>query len=140
MKETRSLEEKFCLVSTEADKAKDKIEVLEAELEVEKVDRLKVEEDVAIKQKTLADELEHYLFFLIRISKQSFNQGIRQTTFYHGVPIDDSSYDEEKDVIDGKLVSVGGDEEEDEVEGQGENLDRPINVVEHSLKELFDPL
>jgi len=36
------------------------------------------------------------------------------------VPVDDNRYDVDKDVMNGKLISIGGDDE-DEIEGQGEN-------------------
>jgi len=41
-----SLDEKYRQVNTEANKAKNKVAALEAELQAEKVDRLKVEEDM----------------------------------------------------------------------------------------------
>ncbi|KAL9277356.1 hypothetical protein ACSQ67_025109 [Phaseolus vulgaris] len=46
-----------------------------------------------------------------------------------------TSYDVDKNVIDGKLISVDGDKDED-VEVQGENLGEPSSEVEHSSNAL----
>ena len=83
----------------------------------------------------MAAKLEETEAFLLRISKNCFFQGIHQAAFYHRMPINDGRYDVDKDVVSGKLVSVGGDDE-DEIEGQGENQEdegeRSIEEVVHS--------
>jgi len=71
----------------------------------------------------------------LRISNQCFYQGIRQTAFFHVIPLEDDRYDVDKNVIDGKLISVDGDKDED-VEVQGENLGEPSSEVEHSSNAL----
>lgn len=44
--------------------------------------------------------------------------------FFHGIPLEGDRYDMNKDVMDGKLLPVDEDEEDDaeNVEGQGNNL------------------
>jgi len=65
------------------------------------------------KHKVVANELAYYQLFLLCVRKEGFNQGIRQAIFFHGIPIDDKRYDVSKDIINGELVSVGGDDEEE---------------------------
>ena len=102
------LEDKLRQISTKVDNVKSKITALETDLQVKQTEWLKAEEEAKTRRKALAEELAHYQSFLLRISKQCFNKGIRQATYFQGVPIDDAWYDENKDVINGELVSVGG--------------------------------
>ena len=43
----------------------------------------------------------------MRVSEESFNQGVRQVAFFHGVLAEDSWYDLEKDVVNSQLVPLG---------------------------------
>jgi len=64
--------------------------------------------DAEAKEKSLAVEIEKSQEFMLRINEESFYQGVRQVTFFHCVPSDDSRYDSEKDVVDCQLVPLGG--------------------------------
>jgi len=48
---------------------------------------------------------------MLKINEECFYQGIRQTTFYHEVPMEDLRYDLNKDVVNGELVPFGGNAE-----------------------------
>jgi len=58
-------------------------------------------------EKTLYFELEKCHSFMLWISEEFFQQGVRQTAFYHNIPVEDPRYDLEKDMVDGKLVPLG---------------------------------
>jgi len=68
-----------------------------------------------------------------------FFQSIRQDAFYHAVPLDDDWYNIDKDVVNGKIISVGGDKEDVVAKGQGDNLGGQ-DEGKCSIEELFDPL
>jgi len=78
---------------------------------------------------------------MFHISEEYFHQGLRQAAFFHGIPAKDARYDIEKDVVEGKLVSVGGgaDEEMKEAGGEGES-DTPYNKPKPSFEEIIEPL
>jgi len=73
------------------------------------------------------------------LTSNVFSRVYDKLPFFHDVSLEDDRYGVGKDVVDDKLTSIGGDED-DVVEGHGENLDVQKNEVEHSLEELFDPL
>jgi len=50
---------------------------------------------------------------MLRINEESFNQGVRQVAFYHGVPADDERYDSNMDVINDQLMPLGGEDAKD---------------------------
>jgi len=58
---------------------------------------------------SLNAEIEKCQGFMLRINEESFNQGLRQAAFFHGIPADDSRYDLGKDVVNDRLVSLGED-------------------------------
>jgi len=58
-------------------------------------------------KESLNVEIEKFQGFMLRINEESFNQGVRQVAFFHGVPTDDSRYDLGKDVVNGQLVPLG---------------------------------
>jgi len=78
---------------------------------------------------------------MMHISEDSFYWGLHQATFFHDIPVEDSRYDIEKDVVGRKLVSINGgaDKVMKEVDGDGENA-TPRNEPEPSFEELFEPL
>jgi len=45
---------------------------------------------------------------MLHISEDYFHQGLRQVAFFHGIHAEDTRYDIEKDVVEGKLVPIGG--------------------------------
>lgn len=110
-----ALDDKCRQKNVEADEAKGRVAMLEIELQSKRVDRGKGEEE----KKALNVKLEETEAFLLRINKSFFFQGVCLAAFYHGILLDDNWYDVDKEVIDGKLISLG-DDDEDEVEGQGE--------------------
>jgi len=107
-------DEKCRQVRIEANKAKRKVLALEVKLQMEKVDRAKVEEE----KRVLALKVEKIEVFLLHISKNCFFQVIFQVAYYHGTLVNDDRYNVEKDVMNRQLVSVRGDDEDN---GQGEN-------------------
>ena len=62
---------------------------------------LKEKTDVEVKEESLTAEVEKCQEFMMRINEESFYQGVRQATFFHGVPTNDSRYDLGKDVVNG---------------------------------------
>jgi len=77
---------------------------------------------------------------MLGISGKYFRQGLRQAAFFHGIPVEDSQYDIEKDVVEGKLVPLdrATDEEMKETNG-GENT-TPYNEPNASFEEIFEPI
>lgn len=55
------------------------------------------------------------------------------------MPLDDNQYNVDKDIIDEKLVSIDGDDD-DNIEGQGDNLGVQEDEGERSIEEVFQPL
>jgi len=62
---------------------------------------------------SLNAEIEKYQGYMLHINAESFNQGVRRVAFFHGVSGDNLRYDLGKDVVNGQLVSLGGDEADD---------------------------
>jgi len=63
---------------------------------------------------------------MLRVSEESFNQGVRQVTFFHGVSAEDSRYDLGKDVVNGQLVPLG-----DDTDGADQAMeDQPIETTQ----------
>ena len=69
--------------------------------------------DLTTNKESLNGEIEKALGFMLRINEESFNQGVRQVAFLHGVPADDSCYNLGKDVINDQLVPLGGEDAEE---------------------------
>jgi len=90
---------------------------------------LKKEKDgLTIEKESLNAEIEQCQSFMLRVSEESFNQGVRQVAFFHGVSADDSRYDPGMDVVDGRLVPLGG-EEGEEAEGAEDECQNPDETV-----------
>jgi len=87
--------------------AKEEQETLKATLTKVMAERdllVKEKADAEAKGESLAAEVEKCQEFML----QNFYQGVRQTSFFHGVPSEDWWYDLEKDVVNGQLVPLGG--------------------------------
>jgi len=78
---------------------------------------------------------------MLRISEDCFHQGLRQAAFYHDVLAEGPRYDLDKDVVDGKLVSIGRnvDTVMEQAKG-GENDVNPQAEPEPSFEKIFEPL
>jgi len=74
------------------------------------------------REKKLDVEVAKCHKFMLQISEESFRQGIRQVAFFHGVAADDRCYDSSNDVVNDKLMPLGGGTDEvmvdNEVEGK----------------------
>jgi len=64
--------------------------------------------NAAAREESLNAELEKCQGFMLQVSEESFNQGVRQVAYYHDVPSDDPQYDLCMDAVDGKLMPLGG--------------------------------
>lgn len=64
-------------------------------------------------KESLDAKIDQYQGFMLRVSEESFNQGVRQVAFFHGVSAEDSWYDPNKDVVNDLLVPLGGEDAED---------------------------
>ena len=64
----------------------------------------KEKDDLTVEKESLNAEIKQCQSFMLRISEESFNQGVRQVAFFHGVPVEDTRYDPGMDVVDGRLV------------------------------------
>jgi len=62
---------------------------------------------------------------MLHISEDYFHPGLRQTAFYHGIPVEDPQYDLDQDVIDSKLVPIGGNADTPMEDVGGENVVTP---------------
>ncbi|XP_068472816.1 uncharacterized protein [Phaseolus vulgaris] len=92
---------------------------------------LKREKDgLMVEKKSLTAEIEQCQSFMLRVSEESFNQGVRQVAFFHGVPTDDDRYDPGMDVVDGRLVPLGGEEGEEAEGAEDERQNREEIVSE----------
>jgi len=78
---------------------------------------------------------------MLSISEEYFRQGLCQAVFFHDIPAEDSQYDIEKNVVEGNIVSLGGgnDEEMKETNGERENA-TPYNELDTSFEEILEPL
>ena len=105
------------------EKAQQALRAKLATVEAEKAELAKEKAEAEERGKTLFVEVEKCHAFMLCISEECFHQGLRQTTFFHGIPTEDSCYDLDKDVVDGKLVPIGGnaDATMEEVEGRETN-------------------
>jgi len=96
--------------------AKEEQEALKATLTkvmAERDDLVKEKDGLAADNESLNSQVEQLQGFMLRINEESFNQGVRQVAFYHGVSADDSRYDSGMDVINGQLMPLGGEDAED---------------------------
>jgi len=96
--------------------AKEEQEALKATLNnvmAERDDALKAKEELLADKGSLSSQVEQLQGFMLSINEESFNQGARQVAFYHGVSADDERYDSNMDVVDGRLVPLGGEEAKD---------------------------
>jgi len=62
---------------------------------------MKENADLMAEKGSLSAEIEKCQGFMLRVSEESFNQGVRQEAFFHGVPAEDARYDSGMDVVDG---------------------------------------
>jgi len=109
----------------EAHLAKEEQEALNVTLNqvmAERADAVKAKEELTADKESLSSQVEQLQGFMLSINEESFKQGVRQVAFYHGVPVDDERYDSNMDVIDGKLMPLGG----EEVEDNNQTMDDPI--------------
>jgi len=100
----------------EARLAKEEQEALKATLNqvmAERADVVKEKEDLAADKESLSAQVEQLQGFMLSINEESFNQGVRQVAFYHGVPVDDPRYDSGMDVINDQLMPLGAEDAED---------------------------
>jgi len=96
--------------------AKEEQETLKATLNqvmAERAVAIKEQEKLVADKESLNAQVEQLQGFMLKINEESFNQGVRQVAFYHGVPADDERYDSNMDVVDGRLMSLGGEETEE---------------------------
>jgi len=116
--------------------AKELQETLKAQLtkvEVERDHLMKEKVNVKAKEKSLIVEIEKCQEFMLKINEESFYQGIRQAAFYHGVLMEDHRYDVNKDVVNGELVSLGGNAKNAIKEDESQHLkvaERELSVDE----------
>jgi len=70
---------------------------------------------------------------MLCINEENFNQGVHQVAFFHGMPADDSRYDLGKDIVNGQLVPLKGEEVEDTdqvMENPAEEIPPPDETIE----------
>jgi len=103
-----------------AERAQEALNVEMATIETEKVKLVKEKVEAEEREKTLSAEVKRCHSFMLRITEECFQQGLRQTAFYHDVPTVDPRYDLDKDVVDGKLVQIGGNVHTTMEEAKGE--------------------
>jgi len=73
----------------------------------ERADAVKEKEELAADKESLSAQVEQLQGFMLSINEESFNQGVRQVAFYHGVSADEPRYDSGMDVINGQLLHLG---------------------------------
>jgi len=96
--------------------AKEEQETLKATLATVMAERdlLKKEKvDLTVEKESLSAEIEQCQDFMLRVSEEKFNQGVRQIAFFHGVLVEDTRYDSGMDVVDGQLVLLEGEDAEE---------------------------
>jgi len=96
--------------------AKEEQEALKVALNqvmAEQAEAIKEQEKMAADKESLNAQVEQLQGFMLKINEESFNQGVRQVAFYHGVSADDERYDSNMDVVDGRLMPLGGEETEE---------------------------
>jgi len=121
--------------------AKKAQQALKSEVEAVKAELAKEKAEAGEREKTLSTEMEKCHSFMLCISEDCFHQGLRQTTFYHSVPTEDPRYDMDQDVVDWKLVPIGGNADTSMKEtAGGENAINPQAEPKPSFEELFNPL
>ena len=111
----------------EAQMIKEEQETLKAmvtKLTAERDELVQEKADLTTEKESLNVEIEKYQGFMLRINEESFNQGLRQATFFHGIPADDSRYDLGKDVVNGRLVPLGED-----VDDAGQVMEEPSTDI-----------
>jgi len=109
-------------------------------MEAEKAELAKEKVEAEEREKELSTEVEKCHAFMLRISEDFFHQSLRQVAFYHGVPVEDPRYDLDKDVVDGKLVPIGGNIDTPMKDAGGENVITPQAELEPSFEEILEPL
>jgi len=94
------------------------------------------------REKALIAEVEKCQIFMLHISDDCFHQGLCQVAFFHNMPAEDTQYDVDKVVVEGKVVRIDGgmDEAMKDAEGNAENVTTSHNEPESSFEELFDLL
>jgi len=84
-----------------------------AKVMAERDNLMKEKVGLTTEKESFSAEIEKYQEFMLRVSEESFNQGVHQVAFFHGVSADDSRYDLGKDIVNGELVPFGGEDAED---------------------------
>jgi len=79
----------------------------------ERDDMTKEKAKMTAEKDSLQVEIEKYQGYMLRINEESFNQGVRQVAYFHGVLANDSRFDLGKDIVNGELVPLGGEDIED---------------------------
>ena len=67
-------------------------------------------EELATDKESLNAQVKQLQGFMLSINEESFKQGVRQVAFFHGVPADNERYDSNMDVVDGQLMPLGGED------------------------------
>jgi len=100
------------------------LKVTLSQVMAERADAVKEKEELAVDKESLRAQVEQLQGFMLSINEESFNQGVRQVAFYHGIPADDPRYDSGMDVINGQIMPLGGEDAED-VDQENEVVETP---------------
>jgi len=133
-----ALKEKIFKDNDVAEKAQKTLKDELAVMEAKKADLAKEKAATEEREKTLSTEVEKCHAFMLRISKDCFYQGLRQATFYHGVPVEDPRYNLDKDMVNDKLVPIDG-SVVTPMDVGGENDATPQAEPEPSFEEILEP-
>jgi len=98
----------MCQDNVAAKKAQQALKAERAVIEAEKAELAKEKAEAEEREKELTTEVEKCHSFMLRISEDCHPQGLWQVAFYHDVSVEDPHYDLDKDVVDVKLVPIGG--------------------------------
>jgi len=96
-----------------AKEEKEALKVTLTQVMAERADAVKEQERLAANKDSLNAQVEQLQGFMLSINEESFKQGVQQVAFFHGMPTDDERYDSNMDVVDGRLMPLGGEEAED---------------------------
>jgi len=110
-----------------------------AAIEAEKAELAKGKVEAKEREEALSVEVEMCHTFMLRRSEDYFHQELRQSALYHGIPLKDPQYDLDQDVVDGKLVPIGGNADNPMEDKGGENV-VPQAEPELSFEEILEPL
>ena len=141
LKAAKARKEKMHQDQVAAERAQDALKVEVARVEAGKAKLIEKKVEVEKKEKALSAEVEKCHSFLLRICEECFWQGVWKATFYYNIPAEEPLYDLDKDVINGKLVPIGG-----EVYSTMEETKERENVVNNqtelkpSFEDIIEPL